>query len=104
MRAGKGYKKIGRFPVSHHYLETVYFVFVGWVLQIVFPYVGLSGQKGLATVFTIIVALTVVLFAGQGRALKKYNLPKEPTWHSVLVIAILDVALLVGFFAPWPDI
>jgi hypothetical protein len=100
MRAGMGYKKVGVLPVSHHMTEVVYFLFVGWALQIVISLLGIPYW----IVFVLAIAFVTLMYAQLGSLQKKYNLPDEPKWHADLVLIVLIIALLAGFFAPWPSV
>jgi hypothetical protein len=100
MRAGMGYRKVGILPISHHITEAAYFLFVGWALQIVISFLGIPYW----IVFVLAIAFVALMYAQLGSLQKKYNLPDEPKWHAELILVVLVVALLAGFFAPWPNI
>jgi hypothetical protein len=60
-RAGMGYRMVGPIPASHHIAETAYFIFVGWVLRIILPLVGIPYWL----VFVIVVIFTAGLYSQQ---------------------------------------
>ena len=111
-RAGLGYKKIGFVPVSHHYLECIAFLFFGWsyrmlfgIMQIIYPYATarLYWFPTFSAILLVLV-ISVVGYVSLPSWNRKYSLPKEPQWHYALVICVLSVSFLIGFFARLPKL
>jgi len=108
LRAGRGYRKVGFFPISHHIPESAAFFFIGWATRECFALERTLVPK--APLPDWLVLLWALLFAiltyrSAPRWQRQFNLPEktEPAWHLWLVIVVLDVFLLLGYFVPWPD-
>jgi len=101
LRGGKGVKKIGFLPITHHIPETFFFMSMGWVWQLF-----LLLLPGLPewTILLPCVGFIPLTLAQRPSIMEKNALPAEPWWLVLLAITVLAIGLLVGFFAPWPRV
>lgn len=105
IRAGKGYRKWGPIPITHHIPEALTFLFAGWVISLTLDFersLFSSAPPVDWMVWFFAAAFVVLSYLKAPDWKRQFNLPgDEPKWHVWLVLVVLAASLLIGFYLPW---